>query len=136
MEEQMRVMVIGKGKELIEVANEAAEISSWELITASNRRAAIQKINSESPSIIILGYLEPQGEAFKLHKLLKQNEDTSIIPLIIVDVDSAERNHKGWQKAHGMDMDAEDYLTQPVTAPELVRSVVSVLSENMIDTIK
>ena len=132
----MRVMVIGKGKELVDVASEAAELASWELITASSKRAAMQKVDSESPSVIILGYLEPQGEAFKLHKLLRQNEDTSIIPLIIVDVDPTERNHKGWQKAHGMEMDAEDYLSQPVTAPELVRSVVSVLSENTIDTIK
>ena len=119
--------MIGKGSQLVEVAQEAAEFSSWELLLAAERKDGILKALGENPEVIILGYLEPQGEAFNLHKQLKENPKTKGIPLVVVDVSPEEQSAKGWRKFEGINMEAEDYLCEPVDPLELASCVEGLL---------
>lgn len=125
-----KVMVVDKGKELTEITQKAAELSSWELTIATNTKQALELAASESPGIIILGYLEPQGEAFRLHKQLRENPETGNIPQVVVDVAPDEQLQKGWRKADGLRMDAEHYLCLPISPPELAKVVEDVATLN------
>jgi CheY-like chemotaxis protein len=127
MQGDVKILVVDKGPELIEVAREASGTYGWGVVIASEREDAMRKALVEEPDLIVLGYLEPQGEAFRLNRELKQNPDTRDIPIVIVDVNPEERAAKGWQKHAGMRMDAEDYLCQPVSPLELARSVEEIL---------
>lgn len=114
-----KVLVVDNGLELIEVAQKAAELSAWELTTASKAGEAVEKALSEKPEVIILGYLEPRGEAFRLHRWLRENPKTGDIPQVIVDVARSEQLAKGWRKDEGLKMDAEQYLCLPLGPHEL-----------------
>ena len=124
-----KILMIGKGAEFVDVTQKAAEFSSWELVLAAERKDAIMKALGENPEVIILGYLEPQGEAFNLHKQLKENPKTKGIPLVVVDVSPEEQSAKGWRKFEGIDMQAEDYLCEPVNPLELAGCVERLLVE-------
>ncbi len=124
-----KILMIGKGPELVGVAQKAAEFSSWQLVLAAERKDAILKALGENPEVIILGYLEPQGEAFNLHKQLKENPKTKGVPLVVVDVSPEEQSGKGWRKFEGIDMEAEDYLCEPVDPLKLASCVEVLLSQ-------
>jgi len=132
MERAYRVLVVDTGPEFVKVARKAAELSSWELFLASEREEGIRKAVSESPDLIIVGYLEPQGEAFQLHRHLNENPETVDIPQVVIDVMPRERLSKGWQINEGLKMEAEDYLCQPITPAEFAEIVNGILSETRV----
>jgi CheY-like chemotaxis protein len=129
---QRRVLVVDGGLELAEIATKAGEFSSWNVVLASERDEAITKALTGNPDLIILGYLEPQGEAFHLHRQLKENPMTKDIPQVVVDVAPEERPSKGWQKNEGLSMEAEDYLCQPISPPELAQIVDEILADTKV----
>jgi CheY-like chemotaxis protein len=130
MSKERRVLVIDKGTELIKVAQKATEFSPWELIIATDAAQALELAASEHPAVIILGYLEPQGEAFRLHKKLREDPETENIPQVVVDVAPSEQLQKGWRKADGLRMDAEHYLCLPVSPAELTEVIYDVATLN------
>ena len=118
-----RVLVIDNGLGLAETVGEAAEFSPWEMALATNRNEAVKRLLTEDPEVIVLGFLRPQGESFRLHRQLKENPETAHVPQVIVDATPEERATKGWRKGDGLLMEAEEYLCQPVSPQELARVV-------------
>ena len=125
-----RVIVVDKETKLTRIAQKAAELSPWELIVTSDTAQALELTASEHPAVIILGYLEPQGEAFRLHKQLREHPETESIPQVVVDVAPDEQLQKGWRKADGLRMDAEHYLCLPISPPELAKVINDVTALN------
>jgi CheY-like chemotaxis protein len=130
MPEDKRVILVNKGTDLNGIAHEAAELALWELTVATNTAQALELAAGEQPAVIIVGYLEPQGEAFRLHKQLRENPDTANIPQVVVDVAPDEQLKKGWRKADGLRMDAEQYLCLPITPAELAKVINGVAALN------
>jgi DNA-binding response OmpR family regulator len=124
-------MVIDKEAELTRTAVKASELSSWELAVATDTAQALKLAATEQPAVIILGYLEPQGEAFRLHRRLRENAETANIPQVVIDVAPDEQLQKGWRKADGLRMDAEDYLCLPISPSEMAKAIddVAVLNK-------
>ena len=125
-----KVIVVDKETKVTGIAQKAAELSSWELIFATDTAQALKLTASESPAVVILGYLEPQGEAFRLHKQLREAPETEGIPQVVVDVAPDEQLQKGWRKADGLRMDAEYYLCLPISPNELAKVVDDVATLN------
>jgi len=128
MQTEGKVLVIDSGLALAETARDAAGSSSWEIMLAHDRDEAVNRARIEGPEVIILGYLEPQGEAFRVHRELKQNRGTADIPQVVIDVAPEEQAARGWRKSEGLVMDAEEYLCQPVDPQELGRVVRGILA--------
>ena len=79
--------------------------------------------------MVMVGYLEPRGDAFELHKELRETLVTKNIPLLVVDVSPEEHTRKGWRRDEGMQMDAEDYISRPVEPAELLELVGKILKK-------
>jgi len=136
MHGKSKVLLIDSGKALAEAAHEAAEAAGWDLSVAIEKADAALKAVTEEPEVIVLGYLDPQGEAFRLHKRLKANPNTADIPQVVVDVAPEEQAAHGWRKGEGLVMEAEEYVCQPVNASALVRIVGGILARTRVsDTV-
>ena len=131
-----KILVIDKEPEFIEVARKAAELSSWQLITASGKEEGFKKALKEKPDLIILGYLEPRGSSFALHKELRKEPLTQNIPLLVVDVRPEEHSRKGWRKGEGLQMDAEDYISRPVEPAELQEIVKRIMQRTLVKALE
>lgn len=105
-----KVLVIGSMPEFLEMAGKSLE-SQFEVIDASNENEGLTKARLQRPDAVILGYLEPRGTSFRLHKRLREGWITKHIPLLVVDVQFPERPEKRWTPQEAMQMDAEDYLS-------------------------
>ena len=104
-----RILIVGTEPEFIEMARKSLE-PSFKVLCALNKDEGLEKARKELPDAIVLGYLEPRGTSFELHKRLREGWRTRHIPLLVVDVDSTERFQKGWRRDEGLQMDAEDYI--------------------------
>ena len=127
-----KILAVGKEAQFIELVRKVAELSSWNLALASDREEGLKKARSEKPALIILGYIEPRGEAFQLHSELKGSPETGYIPLLVLDVAQEEHLSKGWRRDEGLRMDAEGYLRQPTEPLELAQCVEKILSKEKV----
>ena len=123
-----RILVVDSEPDFVKTVREALN-SSHEISAASTRKEGLNKAKRETPHMVILGYLEPRGDAFKLHKELRETLVTKNIPLLVVDVSPEEHTRKGWRRKEGMQMDAEDYISCPVEPAELAELVGEILEK-------
>ncbi|GAI14102.1 unnamed protein product [marine sediment metagenome] len=121
-----RILVVDSESDFIKTVREALN-SSYKVSAASTRKEGLDKAKRETPHMVILGYLEPRGDAFKLHKELRETLVTKNIPLLVVDVNPQEHARKGWSREQGMQMKAEDYISRPVEPAELAELVGGIL---------
>jgi DNA-binding NarL/FixJ family response regulator len=100
-----------------------------QVTTASNKAEAQGKIRMNEPDVIILGTLTPRGEAFTLHRWLKQNPRTKDSPIVVIDAPLEKRLLSGWSMDEGVQMEAEEYLTKPVEPASLVPLICALLEK-------
>ena len=126
MKGHRRVLVVGSEPDFLEVIGKSVE-REFEVLYASNENEGLSKARSERPEAIVLGYLEPRGTSFRLHKKLRGGWITKHIPLLVVDVHLAGQPEKRWTSQEAMQMDAEDYFSiAPDDAASISRLMESI----------
>jgi len=126
METRPRILVVDAEPGFIETAKKAFA-DSFELLLASSLKQGLDKARKEHPDLIVVGYLEPRGTSFEVHRRLREGQPTKDIPLVVVDVRPEEHSRKGWNRDEGLHLDAEDYIARPVAPTELRETVDRVL---------
>src|SRR4030043_1515257 len=119
LNQKRKVLVIGSIPELHHLMEETLR-DRFEVIHASSESEGLSKARGERPETLILGYLDPRGSSFRLHKKLREGWITKHIPQLIVDAHFPGQPEKAWTSEEAMQMDAEEYL---VVSPEDVGSV-------------
>lgn len=94
------------------------EQEGFETISAESKAQAIQLFSGEV-ALILLDINLPDGNGFDLLKEFKQQKNT---PIIFLTANDAEVSI-----VMGLDMGADDYITKPFKARELVSRIKSVL---------
>ena len=126
VEGKNRILVVGSEPDFLEMTRKALE-ASFELAYAPNENEGLEKARRERPDAIILGYLEPQGTSFELHKKLQGGWITKHIPLLVVDVHIDGQSRRVLTRAEGLQMEADDYISisgdDYVSLSHLVESV-------------
>ena len=79
-------------------------------------------LDTEMPDLIILDIMLPGEDGVELLKFLKENPDTSKIPVIMATAKGME-----YDKIHSLDLGADDYLVKPFGMMEMVSRVKAVL---------
>ena len=125
-EAKPRILVAEMESNFIETARKAFKDCS-EVTFASSLKSALDRATDAKPDIIIIGYLEPRGTSFELHRKLREEILTQDIPLLVVDVRPEEHSRKGWKREEGMLMEAEDYISRPVEPEDLKETVEAIL---------
>jgi putative two-component system response regulator len=87
----------------------------------NTRQRALELCTRNPPDLVVLD-LVAQGQGFEVCRVLKNNEGTRLIPIIIVTAESDRR-----QRLRGIEAGADDFLSKPFDPVELrarVRSLV------------
>ena len=105
-----KVLVVGSEPSFLDMMEKALE-RPFEVLSASSENDGLLKARTERPDAIVLGYLEPRGTSFRLHKKFRSGWITKHIPLLVVDVLLTGQPHKAWTPQEAMQMDAEDYFS-------------------------
>jgi len=96
----------------------------WRLITASNGEEAVQKAVTMQPDLILLDVIMPRMGGFEACRLIRENEASKHIPIIMVTTRGEAANvETGWLSG------CTDYVTKPINATELLAKVRNLLGE-------
>jgi len=83
--------------------------------TAENGLEAIEKAEKFSPDLILLDIMMPEMDGYEACRRLKENPETQHIPVVMVTA-LADRE----SRIKGLESGANDFLTKPVDATELI----------------
>jgi CheY-like chemotaxis protein len=96
----------------------------YELVSASNGEEAVLKAAEHQPDLILLDVIMPRMGGFEACRLIRENELTRSIPVIMVTTRGEAANvETGWASG------CTDYVTKPINAVELLAKVRSILGE-------
>ena len=96
-----------------------------DLSAINDPRNAIDTINHLGPDLLILDVMMPHINGFELCKMIREESDT---PIIILSARGESDD-----KVKGIDLGADDYLSKPFEARELVARIHSLLRRTQKD---
>jgi DNA-binding NarL/FixJ family response regulator len=94
------------------------KMEHFQVAAATNGRDGIELARKEAPDLILCDIMMPGPEGHQVLKTLREDPQTASIPLIFL---TAKTDRVDLRK--GMNLGADDYLTKPVTVPELLATI-------------
>ncbi|MGD8562773.1 MAG: response regulator [Desulfarculaceae bacterium] len=119
---QTRVLIVDDEKANIDLLKDLYEMHGFRVISAQEGTKAIDIARQETPDLILLDVMMPGMDGYEVCRRLKSDSATRRLPVVMVtglgDLDS---------KIKGLEAGADDFLTRPVNAAELLTRSRSLL---------
>ena len=117
-----KVLVVDNEQDVIEVLRLVLGKHGYRVLAATSGMDALTQAQSELPDLILLDIMMQQMDGWEVLKLLKLDERTSAIPVVML---SARVEPK--DKVRGLQEGAIDYVTKPFAVREIVEKVAAAL---------
>lgn len=117
-----KILIVDDHPSAVEILTERLEHLGYETVSAGNGQEALEKVAAEAPDLILLDVMMPIMDGFTVCRILKGNEETRLIPIVIMTaLDKVD------ERIQGIEAGADDFLTKPVNAQELVARIQTTL---------
>lgn len=114
-----RILVVEDHGPTADFLRATLEIEGYEVQVANNGVSALAQIKTSPPNLILLDVILPGVNGFEVCRFVRQRED--YIPIIML---TGQREDK--DKIAGLELGADDYITKPFGARELLARVQAV----------
>jgi two-component system KDP operon response regulator KdpE len=115
-----KILVVDDEPRVVRLVSEVLKAVGYQVVAASNGKAAIEMVALEQPDLVLLDILLPQGPGG--YEVCRRIREFSATPVIMLTAKAQEADI-----LQGFDVGADDYLTKPFSAKELVARVGAVL---------
>ena len=122
MMSRQSVLVVEDEEDIMEVIRFNLEKEGYEVHQALSGEKALQVIENNLPSLVLLDLMLPGINGLDLCRIFKQNDRTKAIPVIMLTAKSEDADIVA-----GLEMGAEDYITKPFSPRVLLARVRTVL---------
>lgn len=116
------ILVVDDEPEVIDIIEFNLKQAGYDVMQAAHGSEALQKVRERLPNLIILDLMLPEIDGLEICKLLRRNEVTASIPIIMLTARAAEID-----RVLGLELGADDYVTKPFSPRELVLRVKNLL---------
>ncbi|MGE5682996.1 MAG: LytR/AlgR family response regulator transcription factor [Bacillota bacterium] len=113
-----KVIVIEDDQSLLENIEIILEAEGFKVFTAPDGKKAIKLIEEIIPDVIVSDIMLPDIEGFEILKTVRNSPELQDLPFLFL---TARTDHKDLR--YGMNLGADDYLTKPFNAKELVEAI-------------
>ena len=98
----------------------------YDVITATSGKEALEKVEADSPDIVLLDVMMPEMDGFEVCKEIKSNPQHAHIPVVMVTAltDATDR-------VRGLEAGADDFLSKPLNDTALMARVRSLVRLKM-----
>ena len=118
----MRILLVDDERLLLASLTRALRVErpDWEVETASNGLEALRLLRSQPVDVLITDIQMPAIDGMALLGQVRHDPELARLPLILISAQDDRSSIRG-----GMTSGADDYLTKPFSADELVQAVES-----------
>ena len=120
----MTVLVVDDSHTSREVFLQILRSDAIKVVQATNGVEAQEKIQTDSPDVVITDLIMPQMNGYELCRWIKNNPTTQEIPVLICSTKNEEFD-RYWGKKQG----ADAYITKPLAASELLKTIKGCLAK-------
>lgn len=110
-----RILIVEDERAIAELEKDYLELSGFEVVMENNGAAGLKRALAEEFELVILDLMLPGLDGFEVCKKIRAAKD---IPILMV---SAKKDDI--DKIRGLGLGADDYITKPFSASELVARV-------------
>ena len=117
-----RILVVDDEPDILSLLVYQFSREGFRVATAVNGRTAISTARDELPDAVVLDLMLPDVDGYQVLKTLREDEDTREIPVLLLTARKEEE-----ERIRGFEHGADDYVTKPFSARELVLRVQALL---------
>lgn len=117
-----KVLVVDDNEEMVQLLGEFLEDAGYDVIKAFEGKEAVEKVEKESPDLVLLDAMMPSMSGFDVTERLKSQERTRLIPIIMLTGLSDVSD-----KIKGIEAGVDDFIVKPFNRLELLTRVRSLL---------
>jgi two-component system KDP operon response regulator KdpE len=115
-----KLLVVDDEPRVVRLVSEVLRAMGYQVISAGAGEPALELVLLEKPDLVLLDILLPRGmDGYEVCRRLREFSDVPVIMLTAKAQDS--------DLLHGFEVGADDYLTKPFNAKELLARVNAVL---------
>jgi DNA-binding response OmpR family regulator len=113
------ILIVDDEQHIIDLAKLYLEQEGYKTTSATDGKAALQKILHEKPNLIVLDLMLPELDGWEVCRRVRAESD---VPIIMLTARSDDID-----RIVGLELGADDYLTKPFNPRELVARVRAIL---------
>jgi DNA-binding response OmpR family regulator len=113
------ILIVDDEQHIIDLAKMYLEVEGFKTASATDGKAALQKILNEKPQLIVLDLMLPGMDGWEVCRRVRAESD---VPIIMLTARSDDID-----RIVGLELGADDYLTKPFNPRELVARVKAIL---------
>ncbi len=118
----MTILVVDDEPPILELIRYNLQKEGFAVLTAEKGVQALEIARAEEPDLILLDLMLPDMGGFDICRILRNDETTVHIPIIMITAKSADSDI-----VSGLELGADDYITKPFSPKVLIARVRSVL---------
>ena len=126
IDENRPILLIVDDHEDIRIFVKSVFKDSYQVVEASNGEIGVEKAIALVPDIIISDVMMPKLNGFQLSEILKQDERTSHIPIILLTAKTEDTD-----TFKGLETGADDYITKPFKTKALEIRVKNLINSKL-----
>ena len=116
------ILIIEDERNILELLDYNLSQEGYAVLKATDGSSGLELARQKKPGLILLDLMLPELDGLEVCKILKQNDKTASIPIIMLTAKSQEMD-----KVVGLEIGADDYMTKPFSPRELMARIKAVL---------
>ncbi len=113
-----KILIVDDEPFNVDYLEQELEDLGYQTVSATNGNEALAKVAAEAPDLILLDVMMPVMDGFTVCRVLKENEGTQFIPVVLMTALGARDD-----RLKGLEAGADDFLTKPVNQRELLARI-------------
>ena len=123
-----RVLVVDDDKSIVKVLTAYLEQSGYQVLTAEDGETALHALRRERPDLVILDLMMPNLDGWEVTSIVRADKSLAATPIIMLTARVEDTD-----KIVGLELGADDYITKPFNAREVVARVNALLRRVRLD---
>ena len=119
---KQKILVVDDEPDALELIEFNLKGAGYDVVTAPDGEEALKTARLTLPELIILDVMLPEVDGMEVCKILRRDQRTALIPIIMLTAKAAEID-----RVLGLELGADDYVTKPFSPRELVLRVKRLL---------